>query len=620
MPEGRVGIRIRSVLLGLFLLVLLVACALGYAWLIYWPDTRSGQRSSDQLLLIFFTPFAAGPFIYTVFRVLRMLQNGLTRYTVGNALQIHRPLWTRVIRWSDVTDFELPPSRFPKPPKELVLILSSGRREFLPVRRFEQSGADVLLRERVPGLAEHGLDRVRRNTTRTISSWRVRWSLHAEDLVPLLFGCVFGIACVVAAIGWGWDYVNYVRLQYASVATQGTVSKVDADEDQSSESVCYATVRYTNSLGKHFKIHRRVPVSFVNARVPGTSVTVEYLPNHPSIARIRGWDLDGRMWAALLFIIPLIPIGFTSASRLLRWFQPLRDVIRWSVDANIPAIFLPGADIVALSIAFPGRHEGQLVLEPPRASAAHDKPSGWAWKRSLKKAGLSPRQLGNSFLLLSREDSARLIGRIGARTEFKVPYYVLDCIDTDHAAEFALSQIGQGVFTKLIESGDGRLRFFSKESVSGPFDAAQRRDAFERYLKTRLARLYGGALPRNTSYAEVARLFDIAPATRSIDVMLERRRANPRIWIHALEEPRAAYADCINGRWIVTANQPIPEALRRRTFVAKIGRLFMLPLLIPASVLALLVWPLIRWESRRHDQAIARDLAAMTPCAKDHAA
>src|SRR5881394_679255 len=149
----RVGIHIRSIVDGVLSTIGIVAGAVLYGWLIFTRYTPSGHRTGQQILLILFSPVAAGALVYGAFWALYTVRKGLTRYTVGDELTIHGLPLTRVVQWREISNFELPPESFPDPPTELVLVCSDGRREVIPIDRFRQCGAEALLRDKMPGLA-----------------------------------------------------------------------------------------------------------------------------------------------------------------------------------------------------------------------------------------------------------------------------------------------------------------------------------------------------------------------------------------------------------------------------------------------------------------------------------
>ena len=58
-------------------------------------------------------------------------------------------------------------------------------------------------------------------------------------------------------------------------------------------------------LNNHsYSLRREVANAFFNRFKVGDHVTVDYLPDHPTIGRIRDWDTDSRQWILLILAIP----------------------------------------------------------------------------------------------------------------------------------------------------------------------------------------------------------------------------------------------------------------------------------------------------------------------------
>jgi hypothetical protein len=317
----------------------------------------------------------------------------------------------------------------------------------------------------------------------------------------------------LGAVAIAWNFFDYLCLQHSGITTPATILKIEQEHGRNAS--CHVTVRYVTAAGKEVTLRREVRFEFADRFKTGDVVTVAYLPNHAWIGRIPNWDLDGREWVMLLFMLPFIPIFFFCLRGLLRWFQPLRDQIRWETTAGSSAVFVSGTEMGACSTAFPEAHQGQLVIQPS-VVGSHEKPSRVMWKRVLVRAGF----------------------------------------------------------------------------------------------------LYGGAIPHDFTYPEVADLFGVDPTSGSLGILLERGKSGPRIWMREGEADQAAYGDCINGPWTLTPNQPVPEALRRRKGVTRLLRFFMLPVIVPTAVMMFLVSPLIKLEARRRQKSIAQAAKALSSAVK----
>jgi hypothetical protein len=100
------------------------------------------------------------------------------------------------------------------------------------------------------------------------------------------------------------------------------------------------------------------------------------------------------------------------------------------------------------------------------------------------------------------------------------------------------------------------------DQILGPTDDSQRRQIFQQWLTLRLNRLYGGVIPKEIPQPDFAALLSIDPASTISDILIERRRSGPKIWLRTQNQQTACLAECRHGRWTTTENLSAPKLLK----------------------------------------------------------
>ncbi len=559
---------------GLLALLFSIAGASLFGWLVAIPHEPSG-RTGDQILLLLFAPAFAGSFLYFASRGLRRIRDGLTRFDVTERdITVRETFRTRVIRWSSVRGFLIPAARFPNRPQILVLLLDQNRRVTLPLERFRTAGADAILNNSILGLAEWGLEKVRLAEPTTLSPLRVRWRLHKSSLLALYGMPIFLLLLTIGSVMYGWRFVNYLRIRQSHKSISAHIREITKESGR--HETVWTRVGYTAFNGQSVRLHRQVMVTFADRFKAGDQVAVDYLPKHPDVGRIPGWDLDGRSWA--MCILMLLTIWFTARAMprsAANWLCPLRERIAWAAKSSFPVVAFSVARLESLYEILPDKHTGALVLKPPPPNSK--KPGLWAWARWLEKAGLKAHQSSGKFLILDSAQAKRLLDRMSGDNTFIGDYMILDSHDTEDAERivserFAKARPGEG------DPSLDRGRFCCVNGVVGPLNDSEKRETFRKWFNFRLRRLYGGVLPPAIPDLDFARLFEMDPADGLFDLLIERRHIGPRIWFRIDQEKSAKFAECSRGRWIIVEVDGVPRYFKPQAAGSKLLRRMIAPI------------------------------------------
>jgi hypothetical protein len=552
----KIGIHRKTIIQG----VLLIAAAVGGAALYIFVESArmsSSGRSGQQIFLLLFAPAAGGYLLYLFSCGLYQVWLGLTRYTVTpNELIVRSPLRTRAIPWKSVRDFELPPATFPKAPDTLVLLLAADGTAKLPLRRFREVGTDGMLTSSVPGLAEWGMERVRRGQPTVLSRLRVRWQLYKSTLFGLAAAPLLFIVMLLGALALSWDYVNYFRIRQSHDSVQGQITAIIKEEGKN-ETV-RAHVHYVAWNGQKVDLRRPVALGFADRFKVGDSITVNYLHRHPSIGRIPGWDLDSSQWILGILVLPFVWVSYRIMKQsLANWLRPLRDRLFWGSAPGSQHLLISGASLDMLYSLLPDRHVGAIILKPPAQKSK--KPGLDVWAAWFKRAGIEARKGLGKFLILAPDQARRMLDRVGGDNAFPGGYMVVDCQTTDEAeriiqAQLATAQAGG-------QTSMEHVRFYDLDAAVGPLNDGERVQLFHDWLNQRLRRLYGGATGNDIPEVDFASLFKINPASGGFDFLIERRKAGPRVWLSNAAGSGSQLAECSRGRWVAISQVTAPRIL-----------------------------------------------------------
>lgn len=563
----RVGIDFKAIILGWIAVLATAGVFAGYAWLEHAPDGPSGW-SGSQLFLLLFAPVVAAVGGFGVVRGFIGVSRGATRYVLSDReLVVRYPLWTRRHSWTSVRDFLLPPANFPRAPRFLVLLFADNRPVPLPLRRIRAAGAAELLIASVPGLADWGVERVRTAKPTTLSPLRTRWRLYKADIFALYAAPIVLLLMVAGGILVGRNFIDYLRIDFSHDTARARIINITRDSGIREESV-WTRVQFTAWSGQTIRLHRKVIVRFADRFHVGDSVTVEYLHDHPGIGRIAGWDLDSRQWILLLLLLPMIWFLYRGTRRIMaEWVGPLREHAIWGAKSGSLHLAFSSASLDTLYPLLPQEHVGTLVLKPPMASSK--KPGLGPWFRWITRAGLLARKALGTFIILEPDQARRALDRLGGDNPFVGDYLVLNSATADDAERFLTEELPH-LTPDSTGSEAARVRVYLQNKGVGPLDDPRKLALFQNWITQRLARLYGGALPPHLPETDFARLFGIDPLAGLHEMLFERRRQTPRIWLGTqAQPPLAQLAQCQHGRWTVVGKLPPPAPLRRPRSQAK---------------------------------------------------
>ena len=562
-----IGMDSKSAVRGSLTILAVLGCGALYAFITAVPLGPSG-RSGDQILLLLFAPALVAVGLYYLGRGAHRVWDGLTRFELTDrALTIRSPVRMRVVPWTSVEDFLLPPAGFPRAPESLVLLVRHSRAVALSIRRVRAAGAVSLLTTSVRGLGEWGLERVRPAGPTALSPMKVRWQLYQGDLFPFFIALVLFLLFTVGGLLFSWEFINYQRLRRSHVSTLARITEITREKGKN-ETV-WTRVSYQAQNGRVVRLHREVMVPFADHFHVGDNVPVDYLPNHPRIARIPGWDLDDRRWVWLILVLPVVWVTYGTTKRgAANWLRPLRERLAWAAAPTLPHCTFSGADLQSLYPLFPDRHHGTLVLKPP--SPASKKPGVRTWRRWFERAGISARPALDKFLILSPPEASRALERLGGGNDFVGGYMVLDCQTSAEAERLISEQLAKAKAGEAPSALE-HVRFYYLDRLIGPLDDAARRVAFQAWIIRRLSRLYGGLLPNGVPQADFASLFGVDPADGIFDLLIERRNSGPRVWIRSYPGGSVQLAECDRGRWVVLRDVPAPRIFRATSAQARLA-------------------------------------------------
>jgi hypothetical protein len=224
-----------------------------------------------------------------------------------------------------------------------------------------------------------------------------------------------------------------------------------------------------------------------------------------------------------------------------------------------PLFAFSGANLETIFALLPEDHAGFIVLTPP--SPLSHKPTIGAWARWFTKAGIQTRQVLEKFLILAPDQAARMFNRIGGDNAFIGDYMVLNCTNEQDAEREIVDHVAKAQSEEGIDSSHC-IRLFFRNGAIGMFSGDQRPVVFEAWINQRLRRLYGGKTPPEIPAANFAGLFNVDPTNGAYDMLIERRKTGPRIWLRSAQDANAQLAECTRGRWLVTQSLNVPRILK----------------------------------------------------------
>ncbi len=549
---------------------ILVAAAT--ASLYVWVETvhiQGSRFTGEQIFLLPFAPIAACGLLYFLARGLQLIWSGLTRYTVADyALIIHSPVGTRQVPWSTIDDFLLPPAKFPKAPEALVLLLAQNRRMVVSIARFREAGAEPLLLAFVPGLAEWGLERVKTPLPTACSVMAVRWRLYKASMLSLYGMLVLFLFTTVGCLTIAWNSFNYLRIRQSHVSAQAKITNITTEPGR--HGTVWATIRYTALNGQIVRLRREVRPDFADRFRLGDRVTVDYLRSDPLIGRIPGWDLDGRQWILLVILLPFTWATYrVTRNCAANCLGPLRERLAWSSQGSAPYVTFSGANLKTLFTLVPEKHIGIMMLKPSRSGSQGRGVREFI--RAFEQAGIQASQAAFNLLALATDQARRMLNRMGGdQAGFPGDYMVLECPTTE-AAERLLQEQWANSQSEKDQLTPPQIRLYCLKRFVGPLDTSGKRELFQGWITQRLGRLYGGALPADVPEIEFADLLDMDPADGQFDLLIERRRGGPRLWLYCKKPGRAWRADCLDGHWSLLADVPVPRILKSRCAKVTVG-------------------------------------------------
>lgn len=400
----------------------------------------------------------------------------------------------------------------------------------------------------------------------------------------------------------GWDHVNYWRIRAGHETAIGKIVKMQWDGDTAS-----AIVRYTPRSSGEIQLHRSVLANFRNAKGIGDSVTVEYLPEHPEVGRIQGWDMDGRNWIFALLAAFFACIGVVALKRFtVAWVMPLRMTSSWKAtpDGKRCRVEVSPNRLAWEREAFAEWHAGAVVF-----NRIVERRNGATIERNranvMTKAGLSVRRLAGGSVAMGLEEAARLWERLGMAENISADYRVLRTGNVAEAERVGL-RLAAGIGADQ-EPED--ICFTSRRGRLEPIESGLANNAFDRWVNVQVRELYEFVAPAGIRGAAFAQMLGVRAEDGEYRLFIERMKSGPRVWIRRGNEAKADRAEWRDGTWHVVTDLGIPSPLRHSKRLPKWLALFALPLVLVVVLVILPFYPLLAWERRRKGRDALRQLA-----------
>lgn len=599
--------------------VLLVTFAIGFAaiFLSLFIGQPVSQWSGKMWVLVVLSPVCLILVLGCLWFGVVWFGRCLTRYDVTpDELGIRKLFRRRHIAWSDVNDFALHAAAFPEAPKAMTLLVSNGPPVYISIQSSKSEQVKRLLEAYVPGLAAHGIGRVKsvrgvRDATSDQGGIGRVGSLFA------VIGCLVIFAfCALAGYAVSVKYINYWRITSNPVEVEAVIVEIDRDGSGDDVDVD-ATVRYTAADGTEVTLRRDVPERFDQQFDVGDTVIVEHLAGDPSVGRIRDWDLDARQWIMLLLVLPF---GWASLLGLVGGIYGL--TAPPSRTGDWTAVHITGEDYWGVKCStyeletnaavWPDRHRGgaAVIMRLQGGSQKNDDSRFDPTQRHFEKAGIPAKLVADTFLVIGGDPFSRVLDRLGREPTVKADYTLLNVDSAEEAERWALERTAKKTPVPDEPADLSETRYFCAEGVQGPFGREELSAGFNRWIKLELERLFGGEPPDGLLDVDFSELLRYPDRELMMSVLLQRRRQTAHIYCRHTDEDHALFARFDRGRWSVLPNVPAPVSMRtRRWLFGGVGLISIIafgPLLLIVMFARMLVWP-ITYATERHRRKKLRE-------------
>ena len=328
------------------------------------------------------------------------------------------------------------------------------------------------------------------------------------------------------------------------------------------------------------------------------------LPADHTLALAHDWSGVGRPLLALLVLAFIL-------HRIYRMIRPQEQFV-WSV-ATYLELFQVVCDLSRvltlgeLNALFPERHCGAIVLLRVYFDwgNVHSAP-GKGLAKVVWRLGISPKNLPGDLVVLGPADAAKLLGRLDDTHSVRGDYVVLPDASAEEAERFALLKLTLKEPAARREAL-AKCGFFCIDGNVGPFNQQELPRIFQKWVATRLRKLYDGNQPAGVEEADFAALLRLDPAHGSHELLAQLGRQGARLWAVAAGTTEPHCIEFDRGRWTsVPAGRP-PAALRPMSWWKKLVLILLLIVVVlPAVLIAAPFRPLDGWLARRRDEKLRR--------------
>lgn len=606
------------------------ACLIGGAWVFHWmyhTASDSLQRFTVVALLVLAAPFV----IFWLGRIAWLFWRCTRRYKIhGDAITVRHLFFTRQMRREDITDFDLLPNTFPKPPRAIVLHDNQGNRLKLDTSFKPKQNFLAALAQLVPALAEHGTERVRVSThARVPSVLRVRSRLHNKELLMIFIGGILALVGALVCLWIGWKQVDRLRIQSDPVVIEGTIVEVDVQRGKHGPEV-FLTVEYSPGDGKTYTTRRHADAKMAGIR-PGTKIQIQYRRNHPQTARLLDHDHDDNEYGELI-IFCLWTYFFTWAfcRAVMAWLGPLRKSFTWELtrkqenhenqtdDESMKALMKSLWEPITWGLVInQGKYAiktNEQSLETLVQALPQPAPSGAAvltslfaerigvltsqQAKALTRAGLECERVVDKYILLPGQSSRQLIDRLNWRGNTKADLIVLKSDGIDDAATWTRA-LEDGPDSVLNLASNASIHWYHQDKHFGPIEEHDTTAAFDRWVKAHFLELFDHPSPPALDNIRFTELLGLDVINRRYRLLAERTRSGLRLWARDRENGQTLCAESVSGRWMVIPHTRAPRAIREDPLIKRIAIGTLALIFLPIVLLVLLIFMPLIWLDER---------------------
>lgn len=583
--------------------------------LLYWMYHYS-RDSSQWYIVVFLIVLVAPAVIYWCGRIMVLAWRCGRRYTIdANGITARNLFFfPKRVRREDIVGFDLLPGAFPKAPRAIVLHDRQGNRLTLDLSFKPNPAFHDALFTNVPGLNNHGLDRVCVCESSPVPSvWRVRFRKHHKDLWVIYITGIFTLMGLLACTMMVLDQINRIRIMSNPAVIEGTIEKIEVERGEHGPNVTLI-VEYAPGDGHIYTTRRRADADIQGTR-PGTPIRVQYLIGHPQTARLLDHDHDDNEYGEIVIFLLFTYISMIALSRAsLAWLRPLRQPFAWDLVMNHKhrAVKTDDESLETLIHAMPqSTRSGAAVLTSLYADKIGVLTGQQA--KALTRSGIENECVGDEYILLPGRSTQVLVDRLGWVGRTKADIVVLESQEIEGAAAWAKTLETKAGSTRKL-AGISTTRWYHQDHLFGPVENKNAEAMFDRWACAHFLELFDHPNPPTLRGIGFAKMFGLPVIGHQYRLLAERTRSGLRLWIRDRKDGKIQCAESMSGRWLIYPRSKGPKAIRedsllKRLLIGGLGLVF-LPIVI---FVILLFLPLYYLEHKMKAEKVRKQLEQMEP-------